>query len=281
MCLADEAWDSDDLAEPESMSAIDRALQLDSVAPQWYPDAEPLPQELPQRLSPLRENELAELEAQSDEPIDDRFSSYERELLRLSVESLDYLGDWSDERAVRDSIVLCCESPEMMEGSTGPEFTCTYSNFTAERHQLHSKIIELMLTSARTRQGGSASFVAVSAGEGEVEGTVVHPLPGGPPALRDAVEADKQHVFIVVGVPGSGKDTVLKRYLRSLGMPLLDASADLIKECALGLARRRGRTRARAHWHAQLWDDGARRGGSAWPREQSACARGGRASGGG
>lgn len=37
-------------------------------------------------------------------------------------------------------------------------------------------------------------------------------------------------MFIVVGVPGSGKDTVLKRYLRSLGLPLLDASADLIKE---------------------------------------------------
>lgn len=34
----------------------------------------------------------------------------------------------------------------------------------------------------------------------------------------------------MVGVPGSGKDTVLKRSLRSLGLPLLDASADLIKE---------------------------------------------------
>jgi len=38
------------------------------------------------------------------------------------------------------------------------------------------------------------------------------------------------HVFIVVGVPGSGKDTVLKRYLRTLGLPLLDASADIVKE---------------------------------------------------
>ena len=37
-------------------------------------------------------------------------------------------------------------------------------------------------------------------------------------------------MYIVVGVPGSGKDTVLKRYLSSLGLPLLDASADLIKE---------------------------------------------------
>jgi len=34
----------------------------------------------------------------------------------------------------------------------------------------------------------------------------------------------------VVGVPGSGKDTVIKRYLRTLGLPLLDASADLVKE---------------------------------------------------
>ena len=45
----------------------------------------------------------------------------------------------------------------------------------------------------------------------------------------------EQHVFIVVGVPGSGKDTVLKRYLRTLNLPILDASADLIKECALML----------------------------------------------
>lgn len=37
-------------------------------------------------------------------------------------------------------------------------------------------------------------------------------------------------MFLVVGVPGSGKDTVLKRYLRSLGLPLIDASADLVKE---------------------------------------------------
>ena len=53
---------------------------------------------------------------------------------------------------------------------------------------------------------------------------------GGPPALRDRVDPAQQHVFFVVGVPGSGKDTVLKRYLRSLGLPLLDASADLVKE---------------------------------------------------
>ena len=55
---------------------------------------------------------------------------------------------------------------------------------------------------------------------------------GGPPAMRRSPpSADEQHIFFVVGVPGSGKDTVLKRYLRSLGLPLLDASADLVKEC--------------------------------------------------
>ena len=42
--------------------------------------------------------------------------------------------------------------------------------------------------------------------------------------------ARQVHVFVVVGVPGSGKDTVIKRYLRTLGLPLLDASADLVKE---------------------------------------------------
>jgi len=56
------------------------------------------------------------------------------------------------------------------------------------------------------------------------------PLSGGPPALP-LPAPNEQHVYITVGVPGSGKDTVLKRYLHALGQqPLLDASADIIKE---------------------------------------------------
>lgn len=56
-----------------------------------------------------------------------------------------------------------------------------------------------------------------------------------PGPLSDRFDPDSDspgqtHVFIVVGVPGSGKDTVIKRYLRTLGLPLLDASADIIKE---------------------------------------------------
>ena len=42
--------------------------------------------------------------------------------------------------------------------------------------------------------------------------------------------SDEPQVFFVVGVPGSGKDTVLKRYIRALGLSLVDASADLVKE---------------------------------------------------
>ena len=37
------------------------------------------------------------------------------------------------------------------------------------------------------------------------------PTSTGPPVEAGRPSADEQHVFIVVGVPGSGKDTVLKR----------------------------------------------------------------------
>lgn len=73
-------------------------------------------------------------------------------------------------------------------------------------------------------------------GDGAVQGG------SAPTAVRDDPDAlqkslleaqDEQHIFVVVGVPGSGKDSILKRYLRGLdlpGLPLLDASADLVKE---------------------------------------------------
>jgi len=284
MCLVGDEeeqlpWSSD----PESMSAIDQALQLESYAPQWQPgssrhpsaavvikpDKQQAEQVPPQRLESLRQDELATLESLPEASDSVHFSELEQSLLRRSLESLDYLGDWADPRVARDSIVLCCDSPEVRDFESGPEFTCGYDDFTQERHLLHTHIIERMLTIARTTSGSradlqrmhlppasddvpSAAADGSSAGDGAGSGEEVagrsspHPqkpnasagpatsarprvIPGGPPALRVPLDGER-HVYIVVGVPGSGKDTVLKRYLRSLGPPLLDASADLVKE---------------------------------------------------
>ena len=166
MCLVGDEeeqlpWSSD----PESMSAIDQALQLESYAPQWQPgssrhpsaavvikpDKQQAEQVPPQRLESLRQDELATLESLPEASDSVHFSELEQSLLRRSVcprrvlttppcspcfhctwlatdarplmpsrlqlESLDYLGDWADPRVARDSIVLCCDSPEVIESN--------------------------------------------------------------------------------------------------------------------------------------------------------------------
>ena len=37
----------------------------------------------------------------------------EQELLKRSLDSLDYSGNWSDPARMRDSMVLSCKSPEV------------------------------------------------------------------------------------------------------------------------------------------------------------------------
>jgi len=131
-------------------------------------------------------------------------------------------------------------APSVLDGHSGPEYTCAYDDFNIERHALHTHIIERMLTSPRTNGAAALpqmppvrSSHAVADAAGEAAGDQVAALDGRPPALPE-LRAGEQHLFVVVGVPGSGKDTVLKRCLRSacdyFGLGLLDASADLVKE---------------------------------------------------
>jgi hypothetical protein len=255
----DAAWSA---TEPESMGAIDRALQLETVAPQWRPPADADDAGPPNRLPALQEDELAALECAEERPI--ALSEHEHELRRRSLASLDYLGNWANlQKPPTDSIILTCRAPDVHVGEGGPEYSCACGDFTAERRQLHARIVERMLTSARTTAGSISSSPSQSALPNQRAGAAatarsaqqpsaaepLQPPPppppaaaaaaaavvgsGGPPAMvRDPPALDAQHVFVLVGVPGSGKDTVLKRYLRSLGLPLLDASADLVKEYA-------------------------------------------------
>lgn len=296
LCLAEERPALLSSTEPEIMRLITSALYLDSYAPQLQPRGSAV---LPQRIAPLRAEEIEALEQLPEAQNAVEFSDNDHSLLQRSLESLDYLGDWADPAVARDSIVLCCASPEVRECESGPEFTCRYDAFTRERHLLHAHIIERMLTlwermptwrggpglvgygssgsSSSSRSADAIAEPSTAAGddqpaadsEEEEEGKEYEeaaealttaavaaasaaaaaaadspevsngsPPPllqppllqsGGPPALRPPAPGE-QHVYIVVGVPGSGKDTVLKRYLSSLGLPLLDASADLIKE---------------------------------------------------
>lgn len=219
----------------------------------------------------LREDELRQLEA-LDERAVPMLSPACQELLKRSLDSLDYSGNWSDPTRMRDSMVLSCKSPEVLDGPGGPEYSCRFDEFTQERHELHEHIVERMLASPKGTgftapdggrvddavDGGSIASWQRGAARGAAKRSLGEQYEARPaaPAATDAAAAavqayehetgslsytglasltssslqGEQHVFIVVGVPGSGKDSVLKRYVRSLGMDLLDASADRVKE---------------------------------------------------
>merc|ERR1719162_1724497 len=267
------------LGDPSTMPWIDEALRQGDVSPQL--ELGSIPPTISQGidgLEMLREDELRQLEA-LEEPAAPMLSPACQELLQRSLNSLDYSGNWSDPARMRDSIVLSCKSPEVLDGPGGPEYSCRYSEFTSERHELHKHIVERMLSSpARTQDAGrmgsgsgSGAFARGVSGwqRGAARGAAKRSLgeqyeearPVAPTAAdvhsvaaRElgfaavqgyehetgtlsytglaslAGQSEEQHVFIVVGVPGSGKDSVLKRYVRSLGMDLLDASADRVKE---------------------------------------------------
>lgn len=231
------------------MRLIDQALWDETIAPQWRPPAPdstaavvaaaaalgaveaPPPPPLA-ALPELCEDELAELARVKGDDWQNRLSKTDRALVQFSVDALDYLGDWSCAAGIRDSIVLTCATPRVHRGVTGDEYTCSYDEFTTERHQLHAHIIERMLTSPRTQGSGlrGLPFAARTRRARKAAATAAAAAAAGGPPGAVAPTPNEQHVFFVVGVPGSGKDTVLKRYIRSLGLDLLDASADLVKE---------------------------------------------------
>ena len=109
--LCGEPSDGSPLAQPASMVTIDKLLQKDDVSPQWGAAPRPSLRRGVDGLQELRHDELEMLE-QRDEP-DFASSDVERELLRRSLESLNYSGNWSDATQMRDSIVLCCVAPEV------------------------------------------------------------------------------------------------------------------------------------------------------------------------
>lgn len=116
----------------------------------------------------------------------------EQELYQQSLAALDYFGDWADPANTQDSLVLSCLAPEVIDG----EYTCRDGRFTPTRAALHARILDHMV----------------------------------PPAAN-ASASDEPCAYIVVGVPGSGKDAVIKRHLRRVNPErrLIDASADRLK----------------------------------------------------
>lgn len=158
------------------------------------------------RLIALDERELSALEAMDDIAVE--FSDEERRLYERAIDSLDYFGDWADPKCVKDSIVLACEKPCVMGG----EYTCAHGNFKPDRTALHARIIGHMLPSTP-----SLPFFD--------DGSTMSPAPSA------GCAGGQKRAYIVVGVPGSGKDSVIKRYLRraNVGVDLVDASADRLK----------------------------------------------------
>ncbi|KAJ1624957.1 hypothetical protein T492DRAFT_249210 [Pavlovales sp. CCMP2436] len=148
------------------------------------------------RLIALDEVELAQLAALPELAVE--FTAEERSLYERAIASLNYFGDWADPAQTRDSIVLSCKAPRVIGG----EYTCPDGAFKPERAALHARIMGTMLPSP---PGGAE-------GGG-----------GGGVGMKRA--------YVVVGVPGSGKDSVLKRHLRraNAGIELTDASADRLK----------------------------------------------------
>jgi chloramphenicol 3-O-phosphotransferase len=251
--------------EPASMVAIARLLEEDSIAPQWIDTHEPSSPGLHRsgaseiraadrpprpRLPALREEEVRELSGIEDPELF-HLSDEEQSLLQASLDSIDYLGDWSSPVS-RDSIVLCCDDPHVEEGAGGAaEYTCSSCAFNAERRALHMRIIEQMLYSSRTsgRGGRRAPEPGAVVGGGPLARVLARRRLGGGQGEGGAEGAEsgasQQHIFLVVGVPGSGKDSVIKRYLRTLDIPLLDASADLVKECLAAWGKDELSTRVR------------------------------------
>jgi broad specificity phosphatase PhoE len=88
-------------ANLESMNAIDRMLTQETIAPQWG-ESEPsvsaagllTGSRIRPKLPPLRVEELDELARMED--LELPLSEHEMELLKRSLSSLNYLGDWSD-----------------------------------------------------------------------------------------------------------------------------------------------------------------------------------------
>ncbi|KAL1503512.1 hypothetical protein AB1Y20_011992 [Prymnesium parvum] len=233
--------------DPETMRRIGRALLLDAaVAPQWRPPAanssaatakhgggggtSPPPPLL--ALPQLREEELLAIAEHHRDDHLLQMTDADRELLNRSVQAIDYLGNWSCANCTRDSIVLHCARPRLIHRETGSEYTCGRDDFEPERKQLHQHIVQRMLTRQAAPPPAAGRWDASAhapASAGSPAAAAAEAAAGGPPSTLPLSPHD-QHVFFVVGVPGSGKDTVLKRYIRSLGLDLLDASADLVKE---------------------------------------------------
>ncbi len=148
----------------------------------------------------------------------------------------------------------------MIELANGAEFTCRYDELSAARQTLHTDIVSHLLASPRSNPNNGATTRTVNRSPAKT-------------LFGSDFDLDRQHIFIVVGVPGSGKDTTLKRFLRSLGVPLLDAS---VRRHAAHSPRPRGTPRPRvtlpATRHRRTSSRNTSRRGAATP-SPARCAR--------